>query len=447
MTATLAPPAPPAPAPPPVSKRKGRRWLRLVVPFLVVLTLIAVSVAAYLLQQPNQRDAAYLSPTSTEDIGASRLADLLRQRGITIERETKTSTALDSAYRGGATLFVPTPDLMQPYYVRMLKLLPESTRIVLVEPGNGTLRNGYVPIDVANRGLTARAAQPGCDFPAARDAGPAAVHRSQYSEVNPDVADELHRCYNSSLVVFLRGSAETTVVGAADPFRNDRIGEHHNQQLAVGLLARSPRLIWLDLHRREAPPRYDPNPRLSGEPDAPASLGPGSPDPDFPMRGTQDPAPGATPPPGGQLGTGDEPNPLLRAFPRWLFAAVALLALATLFLALARARRLGAPVTEPLPVFVRATETVEGRGRLYQRAKARAPALHALRTAARERLAHLLDLGPNPGREALVAAAAAQSGWAPQLVDETLFGPDPDDDEALSRAAMQLEALMAAIRR
>jgi len=334
---------------------------------------------------------------------------------------------------------------VQPYYLRMLKLMPESTRVVLVDPGNGTLRNGYLPVEIAYRALAAHASEPDCAFQPARDAGAAATQRSQYTPVYDDEATEVHRCYGGSLVVYRRGPAESTVVGAADPFRNDRIGEHHNQQLAVGLLARSPRVVWLDLHRREAPPRYNPDPTLSNEPDAPSSLGPGSPDPDFPLRGSQDPGRGYTPPEGGQGGAGQAANPLLRAFPRWSFGVLALLGLAVLFLALASARRLGAPIAEPLPVVVRATETVEGRGRLYQRAKARAPALQTLRVAARERLGHLLDLGPNPDREALVAATAAQSGWTIEAVDDALFGPDPDDDEALVRAAAQVEALMAAI--
>src|SRR6185503_19025598 len=103
---------------------------------------------------------------------------------------------------------------------------------------------------------------------------------------------------------------------------------------------------------------------------------------------------------------------------------------------------LGAPIAEPLPIAVRATETVEGRGRLYQRAKARASALSVLRNAAREKLAHLLDLGTNPDREALVAAAAAQSGWPPEAVDEVLFGAEPNDDKTLVEAAARLEALL-----
>ena len=44
------------------------------------------------------------------------------------------------------------------------------------------------------------------------------------------------------------------VVGATDPFRNDRLDEHDNSAFAAGLLAARPRLVWLDLHERYEPP-------------------------------------------------------------------------------------------------------------------------------------------------------------------------------------------------
>jgi hypothetical protein len=123
----------------------------------------------------------------------------------------------------------------------------------------------------------------------------------------------------------------------------------------------------------------------------------------------------------------------------------ALLALAVVLLALARARRLGAPVTEPLPVAVRATETVTGRGRLYQRAKARTPALRTLQAAARERLNRMLDLPTGADRAAVTSAAAAAAGWPVDDVDATLFGTEPATDDELVAAAQRLEALMKAL--
>jgi hypothetical protein len=447
-TATLPVSAAPAPAGPPPPKPRSRRWIRLVLPVGVVVFVVLVSALAYVLQQPDQKNHAYLSPTSGRSFGADRLAGLLKQRGIAIERLTRTSDALVSAQNGDATLFIPTPNLVHPFYLRMLKLLPASTKVVLVDPSDSTLDNGRLPIAVNGRNLAAHAVAPDCDFAPARDAGVAAVGRSDFTGLDPTAgATELHRCYGGSLVEFTREQAAITVVGAADPFRNDRIGEHHNEQLAVGLLSRAPRVVWLDLHRREQQPGYVDDPALAGQPAAPPSLGPGSPDPDFPLPPTAPPRRRSNAGDDGGGGSGGGSNPLWQAFPPWLFAALALLGVGFVLLALARARRLGAPVAEPLPVTVRAKETVEGRGRLYQRAKARAPALRTLQGAARERLAHLLDLPATADRATLVAAVSEATGWLPADVDQTLFDDRPENDEALVAAAVRLETLLGMVTR
>jgi hypothetical protein len=128
--------------------------------------------------------------------------------------------------------------------------------------------------------------------------------------------------------------------------------------------------------------------------------------------------------------------------PPWAWAGLGLLGLAALAFALARARRLGPPVSEPLPVAVRAAETVEGRGRLYRRAKARESALQALRNTALRRLGSALDLAPDAPRSAVTEAVAARTGWAPDQVDAILYGAQPGDDEQLVRLAADLDHLL-----
>ena len=64
-----------------------------------------------------------------------------------------------------------------------------------------------------------------------------------------------------------------------------------------------------------------------------------------------------------------------------------LLLLVFLAAAFWRGRRLGPLVVENLPVVVRASETMEGRARLYQKSSARLHALDALRIGAIQRLA------------------------------------------------------------
>jgi hypothetical protein len=416
-----------------------------------------VGTVLYQVEQPNLDDAAYLSPDSRADIGASDLAGRVRAAGVQIIPEHQSSDALVAAYSGNATLLITTPQLMHKFYLRMLKLLPASTRVVIVEPGRSTIIDGLLPFQGSARSYVARTTDPGCQYAPAAQAGPAAVVRTRYGPVDPDLGHEVARCYADSLVVYQREAVTITVVGSADPFRNDRIDEHGNAKLATALLTGAPRLVWLDLHRREPPPGITNDPGLAGAGAAPPSLRPVDPanpdDPDeteFPVAGK-----GATARPpqarGGGVDGGDPkpqkdpPNPLWSAFPRWTYPTTALLVVGVLVLAVAMARRLGAPVVEPLPVVVRSSETALGRGRLYQRARARPESLQVLRDAAVVRLTRLLRLDPGVERHLLVEAVAASSGWPPPLVGHTLFGPPPEDDADLVGAAVSLEQLVNAV--
>jgi hypothetical protein len=446
MTTVLPRPATPPPvvAPP----RRRRRWPRLVIPPVVVVLLAIGSIVAYSVQQPDQSDPAYLSPVSHAPTGAAELAARVEGRGVTVERMTKTSDALVSAYRGDATLLIPAPALVHPYYLRMLKLMPESTRIVLVAPSDRTSALGHLPIAVADQRWATAVDPPGCGLAAARAAGRAAARREYFSPADPTSARELYRCYRGGLVEMRWHDTSLTVVGASDPFRNDRIGEHGNATLAGGLLTGTRRLVWLDLHRLEPRPGLNPN---GGADRAPPSLGTGgSPDPDFPIPGTPDPGQDSNDQGGGSAsgggGGGGGPS-LWSAFPPLAWTTLALLLAAGLLVALARARRLGGPVPEPLPVTVPAAETVHGRGRLYARAKAREPAFTTLRTATRERLCRLLDLPADAPPETLVSAVAAQTGWDRATVDSVLHAPVPEDDEQLVAAATNLDTLLRAVTR
>jgi hypothetical protein len=205
-------------------------------------------------------------------------------------------------------------------------------------------------------------------------------------------------------------------------------------------------VVWLDLRHSEPPPGVVSETPDPGRPAAPPSLGNGgSPDPDFVLPATgngQDggDAGGGQAGGGGRGGSGSSP-PL--PVPPQFWAVLALLAAATLALALARGRRLGPPVSEPLPVLVRGVETVTGRGRLYRRAKARGPALSTLRNAALQRLLPILDLpGDPPPPSTVVDALARRTGWDADRVDAVLYGPEPTTDAELVGAAHDLDTLL-----
>jgi Domain of unknown function (DUF4350) len=453
MTATLADPRPGTPAPPARRARRPRswRWLRLVIPFAMVFAVVVGCSVVHSMAEPDVTDPAFLSPASGAPIGAQHLADLLGRQGVTIERVTRSSDALVRAYQGDVTLFVPAPSLMHPYYVRMLKLLPASTRVVLVEPSALTLGNGHVPVFGTGSRWAPAAVAPACALPEARAAGVAGIYHTYYGEVD---GAELGRCYGSALLDFRYALAEVVLVGSSDVFRNDRIGEYGNATLATGLLGTNRTVVWLDLHRSDPPPgvvRQAPDPGL---PAAPPSLGTGgSPDPDFPVADPHgihrgDPGPGPVIDDGGDSGDdGGAPAtpPFWKLLPPWAWTGLGLLALAGLAYALARARRLGPPVSEPLPVAVRASETVEGRGRLYQRAQARGSALDALRPTALHRLRLALGLAPETPTADVVAAVAARTGRPPWVVDAILSSAVPADDAELVHLTHQVDDLVRTV--
>jgi hypothetical protein len=114
-------------------------------------------------------------------------------------------------------------------------------------------------------------------------------------------------------------------------------------------------------------------------------------------------------------------------------------------LALWRARSLGRVVEEPLPVVVRAAETVEGRSRLYRAASARDSAGDALRSATRGRLSRRLGLAATPEQRDLVPVVAERLGMDPTAVAALLYGGAPTDDAALVRLVADLRRLETAL--
>ncbi|GAA4257937.1 hypothetical protein GCM10022255_076730 [Dactylosporangium darangshiense] len=431
--------------------KRSRRWLRLVIPPLAVIALVLLGAGFYRFGEPDKTDKDFLSPDSHADIGAADLAGRVRAAGVTILPEQKTSDALVAAYNGNATLLITTPQLVNGFYLRMIKVLPSTTRVVIVEPDAGAIVDGLLPFRAMHRNYATKVTGPGCSYSPAAKAGPAETVRSQYGYFDYSLGRPVQSCYDDSLVVYERGSVTVTVVGSADPFRNDRLDEHGNSALATGLLTGAPKLIWLDLHHREPPPAVVDNSALAGGPGAPPSLRPvqpGETDQDFPVQNPDLRAPRPpnvnAPDPSEAPARDDPPNPLWYAFPKWVYPTTALLIVGVIALAVAMAIRLGGPVVEPLPVAVRSSETALGRGRLYQRARARSEALQILRDAALARLARLLRLDPGVDRRVLVEAVAARSGWPAEAVAHVLFGRGPDNDAELVAAAANVEQLVEA---
>lgn len=420
-----------------------RRRHRIVIPVLLSALVLTTTLVTHAIDQPDQTDAGFLSPLATGDDGGSRLAASLAGRGVQVRRETDTLAALRATRSGPATLFVPAPQLLHPQTLDHLSLLPGHTRLVLVDPPRRVLAGAGMPLRPAERRWAAQAVEPHLTGPCALPevtGATAAVARQRYAPTDaPGSADF---CYSAGLAR-LPGPAESVVVGASDPFRNARIGEWDNELFATGLLATTGRVLWLDLDGpAPAPPTPSTVPTAAPpEPDDDPYGEPGD-DQDGPEGGDSTESTPGGPSGGNASGSGgpgreESTNPLWSAFPPWFWALLAQLALAALLMAAARARRFGPPTPEPLPVTVPAAETVLGRARLYQRAKAHRSVADVLRFAARARLGRRLHL-PADAPD-VVAVVAAETGEHPDTVRELLHGGTPDTDQELLKLASELD--------
>ncbi|MEU8537757.1 DUF4350 domain-containing protein [Streptomyces parvulus] len=370
---------------------------------LALVLLLAGAVAIAVVRSGDHHGE--LDPRSADPAGSRAVAELLTERGVS----TRVVTTLDAARAAtgpDTTLLVAAPDLLTERQQTRLHATVAGSggRTVLVAPGGRAVER-LVPGVTADPALSFDSTlAPACDLPAARRAGTADTGGLRYS--THLAADT---CYPSRrLATLLRvpdTSAEgtpgdTVVLGARDILVNDRLDDHGNASLALQLLGSRDHLVWY-------------LPSLSDVPDP------------------------------------DEERGFFDLLPSgWLWGTLQLFMAAALA-ALWRARRLGPLVPEKLPVAIRASETVEGRARLYRKANARDRAATALRSATRTRLAPLVGVPVTRAHtpEALLPALSAHLHGDGQPLHSLLFGPPPGDDAALIALADQLDALESEVRR
>ena len=132
--------------------------------------------------------------------------------------------------------------------------------------------------------------------------------------------------------------------------------------------------------------------------------------------------------------------------PTWVTPVIVLLCVVTVGAAIWRGRRFGPLVAENLPVTVRASETLEGRARLYRDGLSAAHAYDALARGAAGRMAARLALGPDTDPEALSRAVASRIRRDPHDVLEILTARPADDTHfaRLGARLREIEALLDA---
>jgi hypothetical protein len=375
----------------------GTSWHRWRLPAAIIALMIA-GAAVIAVLQPARATNSYLDPASTGPAGTHALADILTERGQLVIREVGPAAAVQAA-RGGATLVVASPQFLTAAQLAPMTRLKGS--LVIVAPDQAAL--AVLAPAAANDGSSiVGPAVPHCSLPAARLAGSAILGGTGLMLRRPLPGAQL--CYPvgqlSSLLRYAAGRKVITVLGSGQFLTNQGLPQFGDAALALNLLSPSRRVVFL-----------------------------------VPAQAFQS----------GAVSTAG-PRSLTSLLPLGARLFALQLGVALVLAALWRARRLGPVVAERLPVVVRAAETVEGHGRLYQARRARGQAAMALRTALVDRLSPLAGLPRDATSDTVVTALAARSGTDADQVRKILCGPVPDTDAALVALACELDDLERKVR-
>lgn len=358
--------------------RQRRPW-RGVLLALAALAVVA-SITTYLTAP---RPGGTMDPEATSPSGAHALVTLLREGGVEVVVANNVADVESAARPDTLLLMAQTQYLTDNMLLGRLADVPGD--LLLVDPTTRA-RTALTPklrVGAADEFSN----EPNCPLPQANRAGSVNFGPTDAYRAKRDL--DLVSCYGGALVSYRDQGRTVTVVGSSHFMTNDGLLEEGNAALAMNLAGARPRVIWY------APQRVEGHSTPHGS--------------------------------------------IFDLIPENVTWIVWQLWLVVVLVALWKGRRLGPLVAEELPVVVRASETVEGRGRLYRSRRARDRAAEALRTATLQRLLPRLGLGPSAAPPAVVVTVAERCGANPDLVQYHLFGPPPANDGDLLQLARALD--------
>jgi hypothetical protein len=352
-----------------------------------------------------------LSATNPAPEGSKALVQVLKQHGVDViptDSLAATQEALHDVNSTDATVLMYDPLLLMTSQQRG-SVLALGTDVVAVEPDLLALTD-LVP-GVGLTGELSGTFAADCDVTAVQKAGTVTASGMGYritaskDGVSTDEAAArdgvacLTKKQASGLVQLPRGGQTLTILGLGSVLQNDTIASKGDAALALNLLGAHRTLIWYVSSYADL---------QEGAPASLADLTPG-----------------------------------------WVFPLMLLLILTGVAASIWRGRRFGPIVIENLPVVVRASETMEGRARLYSRGRARLHALDALRIGTVDRLARTVGLPRTATVDEVIGAVAALTGRDRAGTAALLRDAIPGNDGELvhlSDELLTLEAEVASTR-
>jgi hypothetical protein len=388
----------------PTLRAAGRRaafWV------LAAVAAVLVSIVAALVAGGSNAAGPTLGADNPGQQGSRALVEVLRRQGVTVTVANTLDEARSAAARSAdPTLFFHDENgYLTPGQLRTLAGL--APRTVVAAPDFRTLTT--LAPEVGFGGIAPKkAVTAACDIPAAVRAetlspgggtlgltgtAPAGTRLTGCFPTGGGAFSVIERATDAGL-----GTPQTlTLVAPTEVFSNETIATYGNAALALGLLGASESLVW-----------YLPT-LADVAPTGPPSIG--------------------------------------ELTPGWVTPTLLLLVVVALAAAIWRGRRFGPLVAENLPVTVKASETMEGRARLYARSSARLRAVDALRIGALQRLAGRVGLPRTATLEQVVLAVSALTGRSAQSVRAVLVDALPVTDRDLVSLSDQLAELERATAR
>lgn len=395
------------PAPAEVETPRVRRTLRRRL-FWIGAAVVALVGAflSILLGASGIPDVDRYSLDNAGEGGSRAVAEVLRQQGVDVVAADSLAEAQDAVAAADGRATILFADLYGYLDDERLGALAETVRagndLVLVDPGSSELEALTDGIRNAGAAQPLDTVEPGsaCRIPAAERAGAISTPTNAYRTAADGDAATCYPSYDDAFALLQQddGGGTVTVLGAGDVLTNDRVTLAGNAALALGLLGENETLVWYRASTADVPA-------------------------------------GATPPSLGEL------------TPGWVTPVLLLGILVVIAAGVWRGRRFGPVVVENLPVTVRASETSEGRARLYAKEGAHGRALDALRIGTIGRLTGLLNLPRYADVVEVSRSVAAVTGRHVDEVYDILLGSAPRSEAELLDTSDRLLVLEQQVRR
>jgi hypothetical protein len=355
--------------------------------FILVIAVLGLGVVG------SANSGIPLDPENPGPTGAMALAEVLRQQGVDVKVTSSLADTEDAIGSPESTTLVVHDTVGYLTDEQVARAVGLTGHVILIDPGFRELRE--VAPDVAQAGVVSGTLEADCDVAAVRKAGSVSGAASGF-RVTGDESGVI-TCLGSgdgvySLVELSTDAGRLTLLGTTGALSNEQIIQDGNAALALNLLGETDELVW-----------YLPS-FADLEETGPETIG--------------------------------------ELTPPWVTPVLVLLVVTFIAAAIWRGRRFGPLIVENLPVTVRASETMLGRARLYEKSTSRLRALDSLRIGSVQRLAALAGLPRTATVDDVIASVASITGAQPGDIRRLLVEAEPTTDRdliALSDALLTLE--------